>query len=218
MRSEADWAAWWRSYRRYVLHHAFLARWSGAELFSVGCELSQTVGRAAEWRELIAAVRVLYPGAVTYASNWGADLDQVTFWDALDAVGVDSYDPLAASPAATRADLARGASALAARLAAIARRTGRPVLLTEVGFPARRAAWMAPHLEGGDYSEADQALSYEVLFAALDHRPWLAGTFVWKTFSGGEERFGERADFRFLGRPAEAVIARYYGGVPAPSR
>jgi hypothetical protein len=225
MRNAADWAAWWTSYRRYVLHHAFLARWAGAELFSVGCELSRTVPREAEWRELIAAVRNLFPGAVTYASNWGQDLEQVSFWDRLDYVGVDAYDPLAASPAATRADLARGAEALAARLAAVARRTGRKVILTEAGFPARRGAWVEPSQEGGDYSEEDQAAAYEALFGALDHRPWLGGTFVWKAFSGGEERWGGRPDFRFLGRRAEKVIIRYYGSesmspvpvVPSPS-
>ena len=219
MGTEADWAAWWASYRRYVLHHAFLARWAGADLFAVGCELSRTVGRAAEWRELIAAVRVLFPGALTYASNWGSDLDQVTFWDRLDYVGVDAYDPLAASPAASRADLARGALGVADRLAAVSRKTGRQVVLTEVGFAARRGAWVTPSEEGGDYSEDDQAAAYEALLGALDHRPWLAGAFVWKAFSGGEERWGSRPDFRFLGRKAEAVIARYYGGEAAsPAR
>jgi hypothetical protein len=212
MASEADWAAWWGSYRRYVLHHAFLARWAGADLFSVGCELSRTVPRLAEWRDLIAAVRVLFPGAVTYASNWGWDFDQVGFWDRLDYAGVDAYDPLAASPAAARADLARGAAAVAKHLAAVSRRAGKPVLLTEVGFAARRAAWVAPHEEGGDYSEEDQATSYEVLLAALDRRPWLAGMFVWKAFSASEDRWGARPDFRFLGRKAETAIARYYGG------
>jgi len=210
MASEADWAAWWRSYRRYVLHHAFLARWAGADLVSIGCELSRTVPRANDWRELAAAVRVLFPGAVTYASNWGSDLDQVGFWDRLDYVGVDAYDPLAASPAASPADLARGAAALADRLAAVSRRAGRPILLTEVGFAARRGAWVSPHEEGGEYSEADQAAAYEALFAALDRRPWLAGTFVWKAFSAPEDRWGARPDFRFLGRRAERVIAAYY--------
>ncbi len=209
MRSAAAWAAWWGSYRRYVLHHAFLARWAGADLFAVGCELSRTVPHAAEWRELIAAVRVLFPGAVTYASNWGSDLDAVTFWDRLDYVGVDAYDPLAPTLAATPATLARGAAALADRLAAVSRRAGRPVLLTEVGFAARRGAWVAPHEEGGDYSEDDQAASYEALFAALDRRPWLGGAFVWKVFSG-DERWGARPDFRFLDRKAEKVIAKYY--------
>jgi hypothetical protein len=212
MTSEADWARWWDAYRRYVLHHALLASWSGSEVFSVGVELSRTLGREAEWRDLIAAVRLLYGGAVTYSGNWDGDLDKAPFWDRLDFVGVDAYFPLATSPDASPEDLARGAREVKARLEAASRRTGKPLLLTEVGFAARRAAWVAPHNEGGEPSERDQAAAYEALLGALGRPPWLAGTFVWKAFSGEERWAREEADFRFLGRPAEQVVRRYYGG------
>jgi hypothetical protein len=212
MKSEADWAAWWRSYRRYVLHHALLARWAGADLFCVGVELSKTVGREAEWRDLIAAVRLFYPGPVTYAANWYGDLESVRFWDQLDSIGVDAYFPLAEKPGAGKAELERGARLVAERLARASRRFGKPILLTEVGFAARKEAWMEPHVEGGQYSEEDQAAAYEALLAALDRRhPWLAGTFVWKAFSApGAGRHGQDADFRFQGRKAEGAIRRYY--------
>jgi hypothetical protein len=211
MKSEEDWARWWRGYRLYILHHAFLARWAGADLFSVGCELSKTVKREAEWRDLIAAVRVLYPhpGIVTYSGNWYGDLEGVNFWDALDAIGLDTYYPLAATPQATRADLDRGARAIADRFGEASRRWDRKVLLTEVGFAAHKGAWVAPHTEGGEYSEEDQALAYQALFAALGRRPWLAGTFVWKAFSAPGVGDGD-ADFRFQGRKAEKVIRDYY--------
>jgi hypothetical protein len=212
MTSEADWADWWRTYRRYILHHAFLARWAGADLFSVGVELSRTVERDAEWRELIAAVRLFFPGAVTYSGNWYGDLEGVRFWDRLDFIGIDAYFPLSDSPQAGRADLARGAAAIAGRLAAAARRSGRPVLLTEVGFAARRGAWVTPHVEGGEYSEADQALAYQALFKALDRQPWLAGTFLWKAFSAPGSDSDHEADFRFLGRKSEGVVREYYKG------
>ena len=212
MTSEADWAAWWKSYRRYVLHHALLARWAGADLFCAGVELSKTLGREAEWRDLIAAVRLFYPGPVTYAANWYGDLETVRFWDRLDFLGVDAYFPLADKPGAGRADLERGARLVSERLARASRRFGKPVLLTEVGFAAKREAWLEPHIEGGAYSEEDQAAAYEALFAALDHRPWLAGTFLWKAFSTPGARGWEKADFRFQGRKAEEVIQRYYRG------
>ncbi|HEY2293841.1 MAG TPA: hypothetical protein VGM86_24315 [Thermoanaerobaculia bacterium] len=214
MKSEADWAAWWRSYRRYVLHHALLARWAGADLFCVGVELSKTTGREAEWRDLIAAVRLVYPGPVTYAANWYGDLETVRFWDRLDFIGVDAYFPLAEKPGAGKAERERGARQVAERLARAARRFGRPVLLTEVGFAAKSEAWMEPHVEGGAYSEEDQAAAYEALLAALDHHPWLAGTFVWKAFSAPGAEGGPEADFRFQGRKAEGVVRRYYGGEP----
>ena len=210
MKSEADWARWWQGYRRYILHHAFLARWAGADLFSVGCELSKTVKREAEWRDLIAAVRLLYPGVVTYSGNWYGDLEGVHFWDALDLIGIDSYYPLSALPQATRADLARGAQEIAKRFAAAAKREGKKVLLTEVGFAAHRGAWLAPHTEGGEVSQDDQALAYQALFAALGRPKWLAGTFVWKAFSAPGSDSSSRADFRFLGRKAENVVRGYY--------
>ncbi|HEY4574856.1 MAG TPA: hypothetical protein VIJ26_12845, partial [Thermoanaerobaculia bacterium] len=214
MKSEADWAAWWRSYRRYVLHHALLARWARADLFCVGVELSKTTGREAEWRDLIAAVRLVYPGPLTYAANWYGDLETVRFWDRLDFIGVDAYFPLAEKPGAGKADRERGARQVAERLARAARRFGKPILLTEVGFAAKQEAWMEPNAEGGEYSEEDQAAAYEALLAALDHHPWLAGTFVWKAFSAPGAEGRQEADFRFQGRQAEGVVRRYYGGEP----
>jgi hypothetical protein len=219
MKSEEDWARWWQSYRRYVLHHAFLARWAGADLFSVGCELSKTVKREAEWRDLIAAVRLLYPGVVVYSGNWYGDLEGVHFWDALDLIGIDSYYPLSASPQATRAELDRGAQEIAKRFAAASRRTGKRILLTEVGFAAHRGAWLAPHTEGGEISQDDQALAFSALFAALGRQKWLAGTFIWKAFSAPGSEGRSEADFRFQGRKAEGVIREYYGGrAPRPPR
>jgi hypothetical protein len=212
MGSEQDWAAWWKSYRRYVLHHALLAHWAGADLFSVGVELSKTVDRDAEWRDLIAATRLFFPGAVTYSGNWYGDLENVRFWDRLDFMGIDTYFPLSASPQAGRADLEKGAREIATRLAAASKRAGKPMILTEVGFAAHKAAWVAPHTEGGEYSEDDQALAYDILFQALGRPNWLAGTFVWKAFSSPGSDSGHEADFRFLGRKAEKEVREYYGG------
>jgi hypothetical protein len=219
MASEQDWAAWWRGYRRYVLHHALLANWAGADLFSVGVELSKTTDRDAEWRDLIAATRLFFPGAVTYSGNWYGDLETVKFWDRLDFMGIDAYFPLSASPQAGRAELEKGAKEVAARLAAVSRRAGKPMILTEVGFAAHKAAWVAPHTEGGEYSEDDQALAYDVFFKALGRPKWLAGTFVWKAFSAPGSEGGSRADFRFLGRKAEGEVREYYAGkTPLPAR
>jgi hypothetical protein len=92
------------------------------------------------------------------------------------------------------------------------KRAGKPMILTEVGFAAHKAAWVAPHTEGGEYSEDDQALAYDVLFKALGRPKWLAGTFVWKAFSAPGSDGGSEADFRFLGRKAEHEVREYYAG------
>ncbi len=211
MKSEAAWKSWWRGYRRYVLHQAVLANWAGAELFSVGVELDRTTVREREWRDLIAAVRLLTPSAITYSANW--DRAHTTpFWDAVDFVGVDCYFPLAGAEEGEPAVIARGAQNVVGELAAIAKAADRPVLLTEFGFPARRAAWSDPHREGGDFSEADQATAYRAFLRALGRPSWLAGVFVWKTHSNESTMTAsEGADFRFLGRAAESEIRAYFG-------
>jgi hypothetical protein len=215
MGSEADWRRWFRTYRRYVAHHALLAEWAGADLFSVGVELSRTLDRREDWRRLITAARLFFSGRMTYSANWYGDPEAVSFWDRLDFIGIDAYYPLAESAAADRNQLLQGARGVAAKLRNLARRFDQPIILTEVGFAARKAPWVEPHREGGDYSEDDQALAYEALFSALGRPPWLGGSFVWKAFSGDrgwrDER-SRRADFRFLGRRAEEVIRKYYGG------
>ena len=217
MGSEGDWRSWWRSYRRYVVHQAVLARFAGAELFAVGAELGGTVAREEPWRDLVASVRRLFPGRLTYAANWWNDFERVGFWDALDLIGVDAYFPLAESEEAGREELARGAREVTARLAEAARRHRRPMLLTELGYAARRGAWVQPHEEGGVLDEADQRLAYEVFLENLGRPEWLAGVFVWKAFSHPRvDRGGEAPDFRFLSRPAEEPIAAYFadGGRP----
>ena len=222
MPDEASWKEWWKGYRRYVLHHALLAAWAKAEIFCVGVELDRTtVGpeRARDWRELVAAVRSIYPGAVTYAANWDR-ADTVPFWDALDYAGVDAYYPLAATEGATDGELAAGAREVVGRLARLAARARRPLLLTEVGFPARRSAWREPHSEEGAADVGDQLRAYRALLPALGRRPWLAGVFFWKSFSDEgavATRHGDRADFRFLGRPAEAAVAEYFALGASPT-
>ncbi|RMH22340.1 MAG: hypothetical protein D6696_03650, partial [Acidobacteria bacterium] len=211
MGSEADWRAWWRGYRRYVLHQAILARFAGAELFAVGTEMGKTLEREAEWRRLIAGVRRLFPGALTYAGNWWGDYDRVPFWDALDLIGVDAYFPLAASAEADRPTLEAGARRAVAEIAAVARAHGKKVVLTELGFAARKGAWVAPHEEGGSGDLGDQKLAFQVFFDALGRPDWLAGVFVWKAFSHpAVDAGGDRPDFRFLGRPAEEAIRAYF--------
>ncbi len=180
-------------------------------IFLGGVGLGKTLERRGQWQQLIASVRQLYSGAVTYAGNWHSDYDRVTFWDRLDFIGVDAYFPLADSAQAAPATISAGARGVAERLRQAAEHYRKPVILTELGYAARAGAWVEPHTEGGDFSTEHQALAYRALFDALGRPPWLRGIFAWKAFSadrGGDS--GTRADFRFLGRPAEAVLRDYF--------
>lgn len=218
MTTESDWQTWFRAYRRYVVHHAVLAEHADADWFAVGVELGRTVHREAEWRHLIRSVRQVYSRRVTYAGNWWGDYEKVPFWDALDAVGVDAYFPLAHDEQADLATLRAGARDAVAKLRAAAERWNRPVLLTEVGFAARRGAWKSPHEEGGTLSEADQRLAWQVLLGELGKPPWLLGIHAWKVFSHPRGEGHGKPDFRWVGRPTQSVLEAYYRSRPETPR
>ena len=64
--TEPTWEQWFGSYGEFVVALARTAQEIQAEMFCVGCEMVGTDHRAAEWRELIAKVRQVYSGPVTY--------------------------------------------------------------------------------------------------------------------------------------------------------
>jgi len=182
MPSDAAWDRFFDHYADWMLHYALMAERHDVEVLSIGTELVEaTRNHEAEWRRLIERVRAVYDGAVVYAANWGDEAERLSFADALDAVGVDSYYPLSSDPEATDAELRAGAQAVVNRIEAVGERTGRPVLLTEVGFPNTEGAWIHPHEKREDKPErpAHQARATQALAAALSDTS-IRGAFWWR--------------------------------------
>ena len=163
------WRAWEAGYRAFALHWAGVAAEVGADVFVVGTELARSAeARGPFWRRLVADVRAVYPGRVTYAANWDR-YARVGFWDALDLVGVQAYFPVGGrgGPAAEWA-------AHRDALAAFAARAGRPVLFTEAGYRPAADAAHEPWLWDSDAAPdpALQARLYAALFEATWSEPW----------------------------------------------
>lgn len=97
------------------------------------------------WRSLVAEVREIYTGAVTY----GANFDQYTrvgFWDSLDALAVNAYFPLSyygVPPNDRRARMAGAWRGVADSLQEAA--GGLPVVLLELGWTRRLGATVRPY-------------------------------------------------------------------------
>lgn len=211
---EAGWIVLFDEYRRFILHYAAVAQHAGCDALLIGKELGGTSGREAEWRELVAAIRNVYTGPLIYDANWNEEYRLVRWWDAVDMIGVSQYTPLSLSDAPTDAELAAGARAAADSLDALATRVGRRYLLAEVGFTAEAGAARNPWVEseGRTPDKELQARCYEAVLAACANRPRCAGAFWWKWFSHLESnnRGGNEHDFPPYGKPAEAVLARWY--------
>jgi hypothetical protein len=203
--SPAEWPRFFAGYEAALVHWAILAEREGLAGLHVGHELpSATAADPARWRAMIATVRRIYGGTLSYAANWD-EVAAVPFWDALDLIGVSFYAPLAAAPTDDPRALRRGAERALAGLGELSRRYGRPVLLAELGYaPGPNAAvrpWEEPR---GAADEAMQAACYTATIAALDPLEWVAGAYFWKW--GSSARATDPFDPR--GRPAGAVMAR----------
>ncbi len=219
MKDDADWARWFASYERFILHYAELAQELGVDVLSVGAELrTATTTREADWRRLIARVREVYAGRLTYAANWHGEFDAIAFWDALDFIGIQAYFPLGDEPAPGVAELETAWRAHVEQIERVARRTGKPVLFTEVGYRSAPGAterpWEWPDHRAEPATEPGlklQADAYEAMFRTFWRRDWFAGAYVWKWFPGLERgNAAPTAEFSPQNKPAESVLARWY--------
>lgn len=214
--NEADWARLFREYRKFAMHYAALAAYTGADLYQVGKELKGTSGREAEWRELINAVREIYAGPITYGANWD-EYGGIAWWDAVDLIGVNQYRPISDDAVLQPAEMKNSMRMAADDLDSLASRVGRPYMLTEVGFTASRSAYLEPWKSYEESSgEADfmlQASLYESMLETYAGRPRCRGLFWWKWFTRLESnnRGRNRYDFPPYGKPAEQALAKSFG-------
>jgi Glycoside Hydrolase Family 113 len=207
--SATDWPRFFDRYREFILHYALLAQRERIDGLVIGHELmSASLRDPDRWRALIAEVRRVYTGTLTYGANWGEEVKKIAFWDALDLVGVSFYEPLATRPTRSPAELEAGARRALEELHAVGARVQRPVLLLEVGYPSVADAAERPWEEGPGATDPEmQRLCYQALTRALEPHTWIAGAFFWKWYS--DSRSGDPADRSYTpqGKPAEAVMA-----------
>ena len=218
MTSDADWEQWFDNYRRFILHYARFAEANKIEALCVGTELMSTVkARPDDWRRIIAEVRAVYHGRLTYAANWYREFEQVPFWDALDFIGIQAYFPLSDKDRPTREELLAGWKAHLAQIERIQKKYDKPVLFTELGYRSAAGGaskpWEWPKRHERIVADLDlQVACYEAFFETFWDKPWFAGVYWWKWFPHHGRAGGtEHAGFTPQNKPAEKVMARRYG-------
>ena len=214
--TDEEWNTFFENYTYWILHYAVLAEREGIDALCIGTELVKTtVKHPARWREMIRKIRTIYGGQLTYAANWGEEFEQFAFWDDLDAIGLNSYYPIASGETATDEELLNGARRWLQMAAEHSRDEGRPLWLTEVGYRSVAAAWQHPHAEAGEraFSAEDQARCYRALWTAAAETPELTGAFVWKWpsyigYDGG--RRSPNRGFTPGGKAAAKELEQFY--------
>jgi hypothetical protein len=202
------------------------------------------------WQTAIQAMRQQYSGLIGYAATYFPfvspyvnnfqDVHQIPFASSLDFVGADIYLPVATSGKATYAQaVAAWSQNLAAYwpatasvpsaptslnvladLKAVSDSYGKPLVLTETGYPSSTIASYQPSNIGGSPDAQEQAVLAQAEFDVLKTAgSWLAGA-IW--FGGNGSDFGPAFNpagalgWGLVGQPAAKIVADYVslvGGV-----
>ncbi len=212
-------SAWFASYGALLVAYARMAQREGVDSIGVGSELNSMEPDVALWRDLIALVRQVYFGEITYSVNWATSATnyRTGFWPQLDFLSVDAYFPLDHSPtAATVEQMTADWQRWFDLLKRVDQPFGKPIVFTEVGVAPKTGAHLKPwnHLAGTQLSLDEQRDYYQATCAAA--RLAINGLYWWAAGPTLPTQLSPD-DYNPLGRPAETAMQFCYASIEPSS-
>jgi hypothetical protein len=219
----------WDRTTRIAVHYALVGELVRAEVYSLGANMGEvartepwTLGpdeqmiqeKREEWRQLIAKLRPIFRGGLTYSARFPAEAVMVSFWEELDFVGLHLFPRVSAEASPADEDIERVVRLELTQAVGLGIQWNRPVLLLEAGFPSRAESWETPWIPRGPLDHAEQLRYFtvlsDVLTAGFDGAEMLAGIYLWNwhvdPLVGGAEDDG----FTLQGKPVESVLPRFF--------
>jgi hypothetical protein len=202
--------AWYASYKALMLKYAGVAQAEGAEVFDIGTELSSLQNNTSAWLDMIAAIKAVYTGQLTYSINWGGPYP--AFGSALDFASVDAFFPLSAPHGATVAQLVSAWQQWTPGLAQLQASVGKPLVLTELGTTSEPDSYRSPYdwHHGGGVSLEAQRRYYAASCQAL--KSLVGGMYWWVYYTNWFDKVQPETDpgYQPAGKPAEQEITACY--------
>ncbi|HED66180.1 MAG TPA: hypothetical protein ENJ09_11570 [Planctomycetes bacterium] len=221
-------------FRRVATHYALLAELLDIDILSVGSGLTRASRtapdakdsawlagakreRLAGWRALLASVRPLFDGAITYAADGMGELSGIGFFGELDLVGFwafpsfeseDSPDSGTVKDSRIRYRLRRSLT----EVRAFGDEVRKPVLVLGMGFPARAGSLGQPAVPAGPVDEKLQDRLYLGLSEAMRVTPeeeLPQGIVLWNF---GSDLSVDETGYSPLGRTAEKRLPHILRG------
>lgn len=207
--NEPSWTQWFASYTDFLLHAARIAEAEGCEMLCIGCEMVRADGQEAHWRGLIAEVREVYSGPITYNCDKYQE-DHVTWWDAVDVISSSGYYPIGTWE--QHLD----------RIGSVVQAAGKPFFFMEAGCPSREGSALLPNdwnLAGAP-SGQEQLDYYRVMLRACRERDWVRGLMLWDwpadLYPAADA--AQNDDYCPYGKPAGAELIAQYDAWRTQSR
>jgi glycosyl hydrolase family 113/VCBS repeat protein/FG-GAP repeat protein len=243
-------AAFFTSYQSMIVAVAQVAQANGATMLCIGAELDQLAGPAylGYWSDIITAVRAVFSGTLVYSANWDTAISpwqgqhgltagtgdlttQISFWSALDFVGIDEYAPLSDKASPVLADLlagwtqvpsdptalaVTGNQSLISYFDEVATTIGKPLFFTEIGYESASDAASQPAGSSTNiYDPGLQAKLYAAFFDAWQQsgNGALIGLLFWNWDpNAAEVGPGNGANFSPQALPAQRVATAAFTG------
>lgn len=201
---EPKWSNWFASYTDFQLHYAEIAEKCGCEMFIAGCEMVQSERREKEWRKLIADIRTVYGGLVSYNTDKYQE-HNVKWWDAVDIISSSGYYPI--NDWENQLD----------RIEKVVKKFGKPFFFAECGCMSTHGSNLVPNdwSVRGDVDLQGQADWYRTMFESCRKRDWVNGFAVWD-WSGRQYPLSKaetHGGYDIYGKPAERVVKEFYGNI-----
>ncbi|MCT8338916.1 glycoside hydrolase TIM-barrel-like domain-containing protein [Flavobacteriaceae bacterium TK19130] len=214
MNSEEGWLEFETSYRNFILDFAKLAAAEKVEIFCIGTELEAFVMTRPEfWSKIIAEIKSIYKGKLTYAANWD-EYAEVPFWKELDYIGIDAYFPISEAMTPTVEDAKKGWQPWKDTLRKFSEAKGKRILFTEYGYRSMDHAGKEPWYSGREEESLNITAQGNLLTALYEevwNEPWMAGGFLWKWFVDHDSVGGPlNNQFTVQNKPTELVVQYYY--------
>lgn len=215
---EAEWTLWFDNYIDFITHYAEIAEDNNVDLFVIGNEQEDTTHREEDWRRVIAAVRGVYHGPITYAANaWQFEASHIKFWDALDHIGTNAYNyffvPFHGS---TAEEMEQAWQPYIRQLEEMSIEYNKQVLFTEFGARSQEGynTGSVQEWSAAPYDGQEQADHYTAFFEAIEGRTWIKGVILWDVYTSPLQGGQNDISYTFIGKPAENVLRKFFGGQP----
>lgn len=211
-----EWDRFFGEYETWMVQMARVAEAHGAGKLCIGLEFTFAQKFEARWRKIITAVRQVYHGKLTYGGNWDS-FQEVSFWDALDYIGVLAYFPLTKSENPSEAEITAAWQKKCAELSSYSKKNGdKKFLFVEIGYnvSARAAAEPWAFKMGGDHAEEIQQRCIKVALDLPLHCAAIAGMYWWKWFPDLPNR--EEENYCLQTPPIKALIAKHWKEASPP--
>lgn len=226
--SPSDTATFFESYEATIVEFARLAQETGVEQFSIGNELSALSGEAYReyWLDIVGAVREVYSGTITYSAATD-EANHVSFWDAVDVIGVNAYPPLTTELDPTVQEMEAAWHSVSANdywsavmdhqspvdfFHSLSQEHDRPLMFTETGYRSldgtniRPAGWNVTSAQ----DVGEQRDAFEAFFNVWSAEgSWFRGAHIW---NWNPDNAYEPTGYSPMDKPAEELIAGWFGG------